>query len=42
MQLESLGEPSGDTLGAGLIHALKAVLPDVHLKIAGPKMVAAG
>jgi lipid-A-disaccharide synthase len=37
------GESSGDTLGAALIAALRARVPDVQVfGVAGPKMVAAG
>jgi lipid-A-disaccharide synthase len=37
------GESSGDTLGAALIHALRAKIPDVScFGVAGPKMIAAG
>ncbi|HEY8051726.1 MAG: lipid-A-disaccharide synthase [Steroidobacterales bacterium] len=37
------GEHSGDTLGAALIEALRARVPDVRcFGVAGPKMVAAG
>ena len=37
------GESSGDTLGAALITALRARVPDVEcFGMAGPKMVAAG
>ena len=37
------GESSGDTLGAALIHALRARIPDVEcFGVAGPKMIAAG
>jgi lipid-A-disaccharide synthase len=37
------GESSGDTLGAALINALRARVPDVKcFGVAGPKMIAAG
>ena len=37
------GESSGDTLGAALIHGLRAQVPDVKcFGVAGPKMIAAG
>jgi lipid-A-disaccharide synthase len=37
------GESSGDTLGAALIQALRASIPDVRcFGVAGPKMIAAG
>jgi lipid-A-disaccharide synthase len=37
------GEASGDTLGAGLIEAIRAEVPDAEfVGMAGPKMVAAG
>ena len=37
------GEASGDILGAGLVEALRARVPDVEYRgIAGPRMVAAG
>src|SRR6266702_7327839 len=37
------GESSGDTLGAALITALRARIPDVQcFGVAGPKMIAAG
>src|SRR5258707_1372023 len=37
------GESSGDTLGAALIAALRARVPDVKcFGVAGPKMIAAG
>ncbi len=37
------GEASGDTLGAGLISAIKERVPDAHfVGVAGPQMIAAG
>lgn len=37
------GEASGDTLGAGLIEAIRALRPDAEfVGMAGPKMIAAG
>jgi lipid-A-disaccharide synthase len=37
------GEPSGDNLGAKLIHSLRALLPDARFAgIAGPRMIEAG
>ncbi len=37
------GEASGDTLGAGLIHAMRRLVPDAEFfGIAGPKMQSAG
>ncbi len=37
------GEPSGDLLGAGLMHALRARVPDVRFRgVGGPLMLAAG
>jgi lipid-A-disaccharide synthase len=37
------GEASGDTLGAGLIEALRALIPDAEfVGMAGPKMIVAG
>jgi len=37
------GEASGDTLGAGLINAIKERVPDAHfMGVAGPQMIAAG
>ena len=37
------GEASGDLLGAGLIHAIRARIPDARFEgVAGPAMVAAG
>jgi len=37
------GEASGDTLGAGLIEAIRALAPDSEfVGMAGPKMIAAG
>lgn len=37
------GEASGDTLGAGLIEAIRAEVPDAEfVGMAGPKMIAAG
>ena len=37
------GEASGDTLGAGLIEAMRAEVPDAEfVGMAGPKMIAAG
>jgi lipid-A-disaccharide synthase len=36
-------EPSGDVLGAGLLHALRAARPDIAFEgIGGPRMIAAG
>jgi lipid-A-disaccharide synthase len=37
------GEPSGDLLGAGLMHALRARVPEVRFRgVGGPLMLAAG
>jgi lipid-A-disaccharide synthase len=37
------GESSGDTLGAALVEALRAIVPNVKcVGVAGPKMIAAG
>jgi lipid-A-disaccharide synthase len=37
------GEPSGDLLGAGLMHALRTRVPDVRFRgVGGPLMLAAG